>query len=83
MKKYFLYSINFYNIFSIIFSYLYQKQESGPIPITKLEGQGINTSDITKLEDAGYHTVQSVLKNSFYLGCLYYIKKIMYSKRNQ
>lgn len=35
-------------------------QESGPIPIAKLEGQGINSADITKLEDAGYHTVESV-----------------------
>lgn len=35
-------------------------QEAGPIPIAKLEGQGINSADITKLEDAGYHTVESV-----------------------
>ena len=32
----------------------------GPTPVKSLEEQGINSGDIKKLEDAGYHTVESV-----------------------
>jgi len=32
----------------------------GPIPIAKLEGNGITTGDIKKLREAGYNTVESV-----------------------
>ncbi|CAG9839952.1 unnamed protein product [Diabrotica balteata] len=32
----------------------------GPQPITKLEGNGINSGDIKKLIEAGYHTIESV-----------------------
>ncbi|CAH0388429.1 unnamed protein product [Bemisia tabaci] len=32
----------------------------GPQSITKLEGQGISASDIKKLQEAGYHTVELV-----------------------
>ncbi|KAH9630782.1 hypothetical protein HF086_001010 [Spodoptera exigua] len=34
--------------------------ECGPQLITKLEGNGITSGDIKKLEEAGYHTVESV-----------------------
>lgn len=33
----------------------------GPLPIDKLEGAGINASDIKKLQEGGYYTVESVL----------------------
>ena len=32
----------------------------GPTPIKALEEKGINASDIKKLEEAGYHTVEAV-----------------------
>jgi DNA repair protein RAD51 len=32
----------------------------GPIPILKLEEHGISASDIKKLADAGFHTIESV-----------------------
>lgn len=35
-------------------------EESGPLPITKLEGGGITTADIKKLMENGFHTVESV-----------------------
>lgn len=35
-------------------------EEFGPQPLSKLEGQGISASDIKKLEEAGYHTVEAV-----------------------
>jgi hypothetical protein len=34
----------------------------GPLPISKLEAQGINASDIKKLQDSGLHTVESVCR---------------------
>jgi hypothetical protein len=36
------------------------EEESGPIPISKLEGSGITTADIKKLMEAGFHTVESI-----------------------
>ena len=33
---------------------------AGPMPINRMEGQGINASDIKKLQDAGMHTVEAV-----------------------
>jgi hypothetical protein len=36
------------------------EQESGPIPIAKLEGSGITAGDLKKLMEAGFHTVESV-----------------------
>lgn len=36
-------------------------QSMGPLPIDKLEGAGINASDIKKLQEGGYYTVESVL----------------------
>lgn len=41
----------------------------GPLSIDKLEGAGINVSDIKKLQEGGYFTVESVL--SF---CIYYYR---------
>lgn len=35
-------------------------EDCGPTLIKKLEGQGITSGDIKKLEEAGYHTVESV-----------------------
>jgi len=32
----------------------------GPIPLAKLEGNGINSADIKKLLEAGFHTVESI-----------------------
>jgi len=32
----------------------------GPLPIAKLEGNGIVPADVKRLKDAGYHTVESV-----------------------
>ncbi|KAK8793383.1 hypothetical protein WA158_004742 [Blastocystis sp. Blastoise] len=37
-----------------------EEGESGPMLIEKLEGQGINSTDIKKLQEAGYFTVESV-----------------------
>ncbi|XP_065344931.1 DNA repair protein RAD51 homolog 1 [Cloeon dipterum] len=37
-----------------------QEEEFGPQPISKLEGNGILASDVKKLEEAGYHTVESI-----------------------
>ena len=34
---------------------------AGPTPINKLEESGISSTDIKKLVDAGYHTVESVV----------------------
>ena len=35
-------------------------EDSGPMPISKLEGSGITPGDIKKLMEAGFHTVESV-----------------------
>lgn len=35
-------------------------EDGGPLPITELEKQGINASDVKKLQDAGLFTVESV-----------------------
>ncbi|XP_050438554.1 DNA repair protein RAD51 homolog 1 [Adelges cooleyi] len=35
-------------------------EEYGPQPIAKLEGQGITSGDIKKLQEAGYHTMESI-----------------------
>ena len=32
----------------------------GPTPIMKLQEQGISATDIKKLEEAGYHTIEAV-----------------------
>lgn len=37
-----------------------EEEEAGPVPIQRLEGQGINATDIKKLREAGLHTVESV-----------------------
>ncbi len=37
-----------------------EEESSGPIPINKLEGNGINNADIKKLMEAGFYTVESV-----------------------
>uniref|UniRef100_A0A336M225 DNA repair protein RAD51 homolog n=1 Tax=Culicoides sonorensis TaxID=179676 RepID=A0A336M225_CULSO len=37
-----------------------EEEESGPIPIGKLEGNGITAGDIKKLMENGYHTVESI-----------------------
>jgi len=37
-----------------------KEETSGPMPISKLEGQGIAAADIKKLTDAGFHTVESI-----------------------
>ncbi|XP_054264431.1 DNA repair protein RAD51 homolog 1 [Macrosteles quadrilineatus] len=37
-----------------------ETDEFGPQLINKLEGQGISTADVKKLEEAGYHTVEAV-----------------------
>ncbi|RZC32862.1 DNA repair protein RAD51 -like 1 [Asbolus verrucosus] len=34
--------------------------ECGPQPVSKLEGNGVTAGDIKKLEEAGFHTVESV-----------------------
>ena len=34
--------------------------EAGPMLVTKLESCGINASDVKKLQDGGFHTVESV-----------------------
>lgn len=35
-------------------------EESGPLSINKLEEYGINATDIKKLQEAGYHTVEAI-----------------------
>lgn len=35
-------------------------EDFGPQPISKLEGNGINSGDIKKLLEAGYHTIESI-----------------------
>ncbi|KAL3285536.1 hypothetical protein HHI36_000067 [Cryptolaemus montrouzieri] len=37
-----------------------QEEEYGPLPISKLEGNGISTGDIKRLEEAGFYTIESV-----------------------
>nr|WCZ58319.1 DNA repair protein RAD51 [Paratrimastix eleionoma] len=37
-----------------------QQEQAGPVPITRLEGNGITGGDIKKLMEAGYHTCESV-----------------------
>ncbi|CAG9854770.1 unnamed protein product [Phyllotreta striolata] len=37
-----------------------EETATGNLPLTKLEGNGINSGDIKKLISAGYHTVESV-----------------------
>lgn len=37
-----------------------QTERSGPIAIARLEEFGINSTDIKKLVEAGYHTVEAV-----------------------
>jgi len=34
--------------------------EFGPMPVNKLEGNGVSASDIKKLQEAGYFTVESI-----------------------
>ena len=34
--------------------------EAGPLPLSRLEGSGISATDIKKLSEAGFHTVESV-----------------------
>jgi DNA repair protein RAD51 len=38
----------------------YEEEQVGPLPLAKLEGNGVTTGDIRKLAEAGYHTVESV-----------------------
>ncbi|XP_072032173.1 DNA repair protein RAD51 homolog 1 [Amphiura filiformis] len=37
-----------------------QAEEFGPLPVSKLENQGISANDVKKLEEAGMHTVEAV-----------------------
>ena len=37
-----------------------EDQEMGPILVDRLESCGINNSDVTKLKDGGFHTVEAV-----------------------
>jgi DNA repair protein RAD51 len=37
-----------------------EEEEAGPMMVSRLEACGINASDVKKLMDAGYHTVESV-----------------------
>lgn len=37
-----------------------ESEEFGPTSIRKLEGQGITSGDIKKLEEAGYYTVEAI-----------------------
>jgi len=37
-----------------------EEETVGPIPIAKLEGNGIVAADVKRLREAGYHTVESV-----------------------
>lgn len=34
--------------------------QEGPLPLSKLEAQGINVTDLKKLQEAGFHTVEAV-----------------------
>ena len=36
------------------------QEQFGPIPVSKLEVNGITSGDIKKLEDAGLHTVEAI-----------------------
>ncbi|XP_015373099.1 PREDICTED: DNA repair protein RAD51 homolog A [Diuraphis noxia] len=36
------------------------EEDDGPLLISKLEGQGITSGDIKKLQEAGYHTIESI-----------------------
>ena len=36
------------------------EERAGPIPVARLEEFGINATDIKKLLEAGYHTVEAV-----------------------
>ena len=38
-----------------------EEESVGPLPISTLESHGINSGDVKKLKDAGYHTVESVV----------------------
>ncbi|KAI0221380.1 DNA repair protein RAD51-like [Lamellibrachia satsuma] len=37
-----------------------EEESFGPLPVRRLEGNGVSTADIKKLEDAGYFTVEAV-----------------------
>jgi DNA repair protein RAD51 len=37
-----------------------EEEASGPLPITKLEGNGISAADVKKLVESGFHTVESI-----------------------
>ena len=37
-----------------------EDQEMGPMMVDRLESCGINNSDVTKLKDGGFHTVEAV-----------------------
>lgn len=37
-----------------------EEEEAGPLPIQRLESQGINAADVKKLMEAGFHTVEAV-----------------------
>ncbi|XP_018577397.1 DNA repair protein RAD51 homolog 1 [Anoplophora glabripennis] len=37
-----------------------EAEECGPQPVARLEGNGITSGDIKKLEEGGYHTIESV-----------------------
>ncbi|KAJ8045893.1 DNA repair protein RAD51-like 1 [Holothuria leucospilota] len=37
-----------------------EEEDLGPLPVSRLEAQGINSNDVKKLEEAGFHTVESV-----------------------
>jgi DNA repair protein RAD51 len=38
----------------------HMEEIEGPTPIMKLQEQGISATDIKKLEEAGYHTIEAV-----------------------
>ena len=38
----------------------HMEEMEGPTPIMKLQEQGVSATDIKKLEEAGYHTIESV-----------------------
>eukprot|EP00761_Pharyngomonas_kirbyi_P005622 gb/GECH01005627.1/.p1 GENE.gb/GECH01005627.1/~~gb/GECH01005627.1/.p1 ORF type:complete len:339 (+),score=102.96 gb/GECH01005627.1/:1-1017(+) len=38
-----------------------EEEDEGPMPVEKLESVGINASDVKKLRDGGFYTVESVL----------------------
>eukprot|EP00123_Amoebidium_parasiticum_P017001 comp23673_c0_seq1/m.40520 comp23673_c0_seq1/g.40520 ORF comp23673_c0_seq1/g.40520 comp23673_c0_seq1/m.40520 type:complete len:341 (-) comp23673_c0_seq1:340-1362(-) len=37
-----------------------EEETCGPVPVSKLEGNGITSADIKKLQEAGFHTVESI-----------------------